>query len=75
MKSIYGFGKLAEEHCNERLPLQICKSQAGFYIGTMSDEAEDGFGPCSRESHEYFATSEQAQSALEKGNWSQRDTP
>ena len=34
---------------DKRLPLQVCESRAGFYIGTLN---QDGT-PCSRESVEY----------------------
>lgn len=60
-------GKLAREH-GYRLPLQICESAAGFYLGTADDS-----GPVSRESVEYFSTPEQAQHALETGVWNQRE--
>ena len=41
-------GQLALEHCRQRLPLQVLCSQAGHYIGTVSD-----YGPCSMESVGY----------------------
>jgi hypothetical protein len=41
------FGHLAWECCGERLPLQVLKSQAGYYLGTKDDK-----GPFSRESQE-----------------------
>ena len=63
-------GLLALENCGLRLPLQICQSAAGFYIGTM-----DGFEPCSRESMEYFKTRQLAADALDSGEWTQRDHP
>lgn len=63
-------GVLAFQYCGERLPLQVCHSAAGFYIGTWDDE-----GPCSRESAEYFRTEEAAQTALQSGNWTQRAYP
>lgn len=63
-------GKLALEWCNVRLPIQVLKSNAGYYIGTTDDE-----GPCSRESLEYFPTYEAAFQALETDDWCQRDRP
>lgn len=53
-----------------RLPLQVLRSAAGYYIGT----ADEG-GPVSRESAEYWATREIAQAALDAGPhaWTQRD--
>lgn len=64
-------GLLALEHCKKRLPLQVLKSNAGFYIGTFDSEE----GPCSRESVEYFRTREQAQMALNDSTWTQKLTP
>lgn len=53
------------------LPLQVCQSAAGFYLGTFSDTE----GPVSRESMEYFPTREAAQLAMDTGDWTQRDNP
>ncbi len=64
------FGKLALEYCQVQLPLQVCRSAAGFYIGTFGES-----GPCSRESVQYWAKKEDAQSALDNGSWSQRSHP
>lgn len=61
-------GKLAEAHCGVCLPLQVCQSANGYYIGTYDEE-----GPCSRESVEYFSTREKAQQALDSGDWTQRE--
>lgn len=63
-------GHLAKTWCNKELPLQVLKSQAGFYIGTAGDD-----GPCSRESSEYFSTAAKAQAALDDGSWTQKETP
>jgi hypothetical protein len=63
-------GKLALECCNKILPLEVLKSNAGFYIGTVDIE-----GPCSRESVQYFQTQEQAEAALETGKWTQKMYP
>lgn len=68
--TVPSFGKLAKEYCGVRLPLQVCQSNAGHYIGTYDDE-----GPCSRESAEYFQTQEEAQQALDSGDWTQRERP
>lgn len=56
----------------EKLPLQVCKSAAGYYLGTL-----DGFGyPYSRESAEYWPTEAQAAKALNgELDWTQRDNP
>lgn len=64
-------GQLAREFCNMKLPLKVLKSAAGYYIGTYSDEE----GPISRESMEYFGTKEQADNALQNGDWTQREAP
>ncbi len=64
-------GELARDWCNKRLPLQILRSNAGFYIGTFDPES----GPCSRESVEYFPTEIKAQAALDEDSWTQRETP
>jgi hypothetical protein len=49
-------------------PLEVCKSAAGFYIGTLD---EDG-APFTRESREYWAQRAQAETALTKGAWTQK---
>ena len=64
------FGKLALEYCGRKLPLQVMKSQAGYYIGTCSDD-----GPCSRESVEYYRKEGDASTALANSTWTQRDNP
>ncbi|MGX5056705.1 hypothetical protein ACWKX9_24135 [Enterobacter asburiae] len=61
------FGLLAAESGVE-LPIQVLSSQRGFYIGTANE-----MGPVSRESVEYYKTSQQADIALEKGEWTQRE--
>ena len=63
-------GLLAKEYCNKRLELQVLRSGAGSYIGTLDDD-----GPCSRESEEYFKSRELAESALVSGDWTQRYEP
>mgnify|MGYP000403812395 CR=1 FL=1 len=62
------YGMLASQ-AGYRLPLEIQKSNAGFYIGTFDR------GPVSRESVEYWPTHELAQTALETGNWTQKPNP
>jgi hypothetical protein len=53
------------------LPLQVCKSAAGFYLGTQE---EDG-SPYSRESKEYWPNRPEAEDAIMKGEWTQRPHP
>lgn len=64
------FGQLAKEYCGKSLELQVLKSNAGYYIGTCSED-----GPCSRESNEYFRKVGDAQAALTNGEWTQKPYP
>ncbi|PUA41277.1 hypothetical protein C5U62_32775 [Pseudomonas protegens] len=64
-------GLIAFQITGQQLPLQVCHSAAGFYIGTLN---EDGW-PLSRESEEYFTTSNTASTALNNGTWTQRPQP
>lgn len=61
------FGLLAAEAGFE-LHIQVLSSQRGFYIGTANE-----MGPVSSESVEYYKTSQQADIAPEKGEWTQRE--
>ncbi len=65
------YGKLALEWCGERLPLQVLKSGAGFYIGTGAEDGE----PVSRESRDYYKTFQLAADALQNGTWTQMEHP
>ena len=60
-------GHLAKLCFNVALPLQVCRSETGYYIGTVHPQD----GPYSRESEGYFPTLEAAEAALESGNWTQ----
>ncbi|MBK6742577.1 MAG: hypothetical protein IPG66_06175 [Hydrogenophilales bacterium] len=62
-------GHLAKKCFNIDLPLQVCDSTDGFYIGTVHPKD----GPYSRESREYFPTRKAAEQALDSGQWSQLD--
>lgn len=62
------YGMLASQ-AGYQLPLEVLKSNAGFYIGTSD------CGPVSRESVEYWPTHELAEKALETGNWTQKPNP
>jgi hypothetical protein len=64
-------GLLAEKFCGMKLPLQVCESAAGFYLGTKD---ENGF-PVTRESIEYFTTRELAEAAHSSGSWTQKEQP
>lgn len=72
------FGHLAKMD-NEEISLSVCKSAAGYYIGTMQLEilpsGHEFMMPFSRESDEYFNTREEAEKALADGTWTQRLTP
>lgn len=63
------FGQLAMEYSGVRLPLQVLRSAAGYYIGTYDN------GPVSRESVEYFRTQEAAERAQANATWTQRQYP
>lgn len=62
-------GKLALES-GVRLELKVLHSNAGYYLGTFSED-----GPYSRESVEYFRSQGQAEAAMTSGEWTQRDHP
>lgn len=47
--------------CDRVLPLSVCQSNAGYYIGYNCDNC----GPCGRET-DYFEESEKAEKALNK---------
>jgi hypothetical protein len=64
------FGQLAKEFGGLTLPLEILRSQAGWYIGTRLKGA-----PYSRESAEYYATGDAAERALNARQWTQRPAP
>lgn len=64
------FGMLAA-YAGRRLPLQVCRSAAGFFIGTLTAEGE----PCSRESREYWRDRVKAEAALKNSAWTQRLCP
>ncbi len=64
------FGKLAAQ-CGQRLPLQVCQSRAGFYVGTLTVEGL----PNSRESAENWPQRELAAQALCAGTFTQRREP
>lgn len=54
-------------------PLQICHSNAGYYIGRMFYDYQGYTEPGSRES-DYFSSEEEAKKALKEGfEW--RDVP
>lgn len=75
-------GKLAEQYPSSEgsyTDLKVCKSAAGYYVGTMFEHNEtsdtpDLIEPGSRES-DYYATSQEAQEALDSQEWDQRPSP
>jgi hypothetical protein len=69
VKQLYGW--LAAEFGKRQLPLEVCKSAAGFYVGTREEDGE----PFSRESTQYWPTRQEAERALTSRVWSQRRVP
>jgi hypothetical protein len=65
------YGWLAAEFAGRQLPVQVCRSASGFYIGTREENGE----PVSRESKEYWPTRQEAERALTSRIWSQRRVP
>lgn len=61
------YGKLAQQYGDTKLPLKVCQSAAGYYLGTE----EDGM-PFTRESAEYWRTKGEAEAKKLSGNWTQR---
>ena len=64
-------GYIALTFSGKELELQVCKSAAGFYVGTM----DPMLGPVSRESVEYYRTNDEAHSALINNTFTQREYP
>jgi hypothetical protein len=62
------FGALAQA-AGRHLELQVCKSAAGFYLGTRDDDG----APFTRESQEYWRKCERAEHALASGRWTQKN--
>lgn len=62
--------QIASATLGRPVPLEICYSAAGFYLGTYVD-AE----PYSRESVEYWRKREEAAAALASGRWTQKQQP
>ena len=56
-----GLGAIECNMCGEELPLQVCHSNAGYYLGHQCPNC----GPYSRETG-YFKTREEAKSELNK---------
>jgi hypothetical protein len=66
------YGMLAYQYGGMKLPLQVLKSAAGFYIGTTEAEGELKGAPNSRESERYWQKALEAQAALDSGDWVQK---
>ena len=64
------FGRLAAA-AGKRLPLQVMRSAAGFYIGTQDEQGM----PFGRESAQYRPQRRQAEQALKSGSWLQSAHP
>ena len=54
--------------------LKVCRSGAGYYIGTMYNNPDGYQEPGSRDS-EYFRTFKEAEEALRGESWNQRTHP
>jgi hypothetical protein len=65
-------GRLASHFCGMKLPLQVLKSAAGFYIGTTEAEGDLEGAPNTRESDRYWQKAIEAQAALDSGDWVQK---
>ena len=64
-------GYLAAKYSGIHQPVVVCRSAAGYYIGVLTPE----LGPVSRESVEYWKTSQDAFEALRSEEWTQREHP
>ena len=64
------YGWLALTFGKRLLPLEVCESAAGFYLGTRSENGE----PFSQES-QYWSTREEADRALKRRDWAQKPEP
>lgn len=62
--------QIASAALGRPVPLEICYSARGFYLGTYVD-AE----PNSRESVEYWHKREEAEAAMASGRWTQKQQP
>jgi hypothetical protein len=62
------FGYLTHAATHLLLPNQICKSAAGFYIGTVMPDTDPG----ARESVEYWTRRADAEQSLTARRWTQR---
>lgn len=64
-------GYLASK-AGEQLPIRVLRNANGaYYIGTFSELR----GPFTRESQQYWDRAYQAEEALAKGTWTQRQHP
>lgn len=68
------FGMLAGQS-GRKLPLEVCSSRAGFYLGTLEDSGDLAGAPFTRESENYWRKREDAARALRERTWTQRQAP
>lgn len=59
------------DDCGEQLPLKVCHSAAGYYIGWFCPNC----GPYGRDSVEYYRTHEVATRAMTTETYTRRDHP
>jgi hypothetical protein len=64
------FGFVAHQYGKKLLPLQVCKSAAGYFIGTLDEGS-----PFSRESDGYYPSEAAAGAALTTLAWEQKPAP
>jgi hypothetical protein len=63
-------GFVAHQFGKRELPIQVCESGAGFYLGTLVNGS-----PFSRESVGYYPTATAAADALRTHSWENRTSP
>ena len=66
-----GLSYLSMKWCQDALPLEVLRSGAGCYIGSMHPTE----GPSSRDSVRYWGSRTEAEAALSFGTWIQRVSP
>ena len=64
---------ITDKHCYS--DMMVCKSAAGYYIGTMYTTPEGFLEPGGRDSLEYYPTKGGAQHALDNNLFTQRTYP
>jgi hypothetical protein len=68
MSTLKRTGTVRCTDCPAELPVQVCESGAGYYIGRWCDTC----GPFERLSQRYWPSQQEAQAALDSGLWEDR---